>query len=299
MTIVATSWLAASLILGSPIALQNAELKALEGEGIFVDDRTPGRPLESVNPPMSSKFSIRVEPDAVILVDGHGSGNKNVRVALNGSHTDVPGATAGAFARYTGGWKDGAFSYEVSFVRGAGQAPGNTIKRDFRITADGLVVNSNLELTPGVSSVGLYKQAKDIPMPTPFKAVISDISWLAGNWSGVRGTGGTISFEERWSPPKGGSMFATARTVNRERLTAFEFLRIVEKDGGLVYVAQPNGGAPTEFVLTELTAKKAVFDNPRHDYPKRIVYELSEGGLTATIGYLRGGTPRRFEFKRE
>jgi hypothetical protein len=30
------------------------------------------------------------------------------------------------------------------------------------------------------------------------------------------------------------------------------------------------------------------------------VYELSaEGGLIATIGQLKGGTPRRFEYKRE
>jgi hypothetical protein len=43
-----------------------------------------------------------------------------------------------------------------------------------------------------------------------------------------------------------------------------------------------------------------VFDNPRHDYPKRIVYELSaDGKLAATIGYMKGGTPRTFEFARE
>jgi hypothetical protein len=43
-----------------------------------------------------------------------------------------------------------------------------------------------------------------------------------------------------------------------------------------------------------------VFDNPRHDYPKRIVYERSaEGGLSATIGFMKGGSPRRFEYTRE
>ncbi len=95
-------------------------------------------------------------------------------------------------------------------------------------------------------------------------------------------------------------MLATSRTVSRDKMSAFEFLRIVERDGGLVYIAQPGGAAGTEFVLTELRANRAVFDNPRHDYPKRIVYKLSaEGGLTATIGFLKGGTPRRFEFKRE
>jgi hypothetical protein len=81
---------------------------------------------------------------------------------------------------------------------------------------------------------------------------------------------------------------------------AFEYLRIVERDGGLVYIAQPGGASPTEFVLTELSPTRAVFDNPRHDYPKRIVYEQTpEGGLNATIGFTKGGSPRRFEFKRE
>lgn len=94
-------------------------------------------------------------------------------------------------------------------------------------------------------------------------------------------------------------MLATSRTVSRERMSAFEFLRIVERDGGLVYIAQPNGAPPTEFVLSELVGKKAVFENPRHDYPNKIVYELTDAGLTATIGQTKGGTPRRFEFKRD
>ena len=97
-----------------------------------------------------------------------------------------------------------------------------------------------------------------------------------------------------------GAMLALSRTVSRGKMTAFEFLRIVERDSGLLYVAQPGGVPPTEYVLTEVDSTRAVFDNPRHDYPKRIVYELTpQGGLRATIGFLKGGTPRRFEFRRE
>jgi hypothetical protein len=95
-------------------------------------------------------------------------------------------------------------------------------------------------------------------------------------------------------------MLGVSRTVSRGSMRAFEFLRIVERDGGLVYIAQPGGAPPTEFVLTELGGTRAVFENPRHDYPKRIVYELSaEGGLIASIGFAKGGSPRRFEYKRE
>jgi hypothetical protein len=83
-------------------------------------------------------------------------------------------------------------------------------------------------------------------------------------------------------------------------MVAFEYLRVVERDGGLVYIAQPGGKTATEFVLTELTPSRAVFDNPRHDYPKRIVYERSATGVLATsVGFMKGGTPRRLEYTRE
>ena len=291
----------ASLSAIDNASAQTPDLKSLDGEWIFVEDRTEGRTLEQLNPPMSSRFLFKVEEGAIILVWGHGGGgNRDVKVKLDGTPTEIAGATTGALTRYRASWKDGLLSYEIEFVRGAGQPPEGHIKREFKITPDGLQVRSNLELTPGVWSVGLFRHPQDIAMPTPFKAVIGDLSWLAGAWAGTRGTGGAISFEERWSPPKGGAMLAISRTVNRDRMSAFEFLRIVERDGGLIYIAQPNGAPPTEFVLTELSAKRAVFDNPRHDYPKRIVYELlADGGLTATIGFIKGGTPRRFEFKRE
>ena len=134
---------------------------------------------------------------------------------------------------------------------------------------------------------------------------VVDLAWLAGAWVGTRGEGNATSIEERWSPPAGGAMLAVARSVRAEKMRTFEFLRIVEHEGGLVYKAQPGGAPPTEFTLTELTktdqgATRAVFDNPRHDYPKRIVYEISaEGGLSASIGFTKGGSPRRFEFQRE
>lgn len=136
-------------------------------------------------------------------------------------------------------------------------------------------------------------------MPTPAQAAVGDLEWLAGAWVGTRSSGSSI--EERWSPPLGGAMLATSRTVNTSgKMVAFEYLRIVEREGGLVYIAQPGGKTATEFVLTELTKTRAVFENPRHDYPKRIAYELSaEGRLTAKIGFLKGGTPRAFEFGRE
>lgn len=284
---------------GMPPLSQSNDLKALDGEWIYMEDLTEGRALEQMTPPMGSRFTFKTEGTAVILVWGHGGSRRDVKVALDGSVNEVAGQNQGEKVRYRGSWKDGAFSYEIEYLNAAGELR-SLIRREFKVTPEGMLVRSNLGVPKDYSSVGLYRQAKDIPMPTPAKATIADVAWIAGNWSGTRGANGATSFEERWSPPKGGSMLATSRTVSRDKLSAFEFLRIVERDGGLVYFAQPGGAPATEFVLSEVSAVRAVFDNPRHDYPQRIVYELSaEGGLTATVGFTKGGTPRRFEFKRE
>ena len=283
--------------ISSELSAQAEAVRALDGEWVYVEDRTEGRALERMGPPMSAKFSMRVEEGAIFL-DGHGSGHRNVRIALDGSTTEV--AEQKRVVRYRGSWQDGVFAYEVSFEREANATGGiGMIRRTFRHTPDGLLVSVVVDPPAGEESLGLYRHAQDIPLPAPAKATIGDLGWLAGAWIGTRGSGSSV--EERWSPPLGGAMLAVSRTVNTSgKMVAFEFLRIVERDGGLVYMAQPGGAKATEFVLTELGQKRAVFDNPRHDYPKRIVYELSdEGGLTATIGYTKGGTPRRFEFKVE
>ena len=184
-------------------------------------------------------------------------------------------------------------------MREAGIDLNSRIRREFKLTSDGLIVTFTSGFPARYQSVGLYRHAEDIPMPTPAKAQVSDLDWLSGAWTGTRGSSGTTSIEERWSPPLGGSMLGISRTVSRDKMSAFEYLRIVERDSGLVYVAQPNGGSPTEFILTEWDSTQAVFENPRHNYPKRIAYERSADSLTATIGFTIGGTPRRFEFKQE
>jgi len=290
--------LAPAAMAAKPLTQEPEALRALDGEWVYVEDRTEGRALEQMGPPMSSTFSFRVEEGAVILARGHGSGHRDVRVALDGSTTEV--ADAKTITRYRGAWKDGAFEHETEFVRVADDTRTGLFRKQFRITPEGLLVRVAVDPTKESWSVALYRHPQDIAMPAPTKAVVGDLAWLAGAWVGTRGAGGATSIEERWSPPLGGAMLGMSRTVARGKMTAFEFLRIVERDGGLVYVAQPGGAAPTEFVLTEWSETRAVFDNPRNDYPKRIVYERTgEGALTATIGFTKGGTPRRFEWKRE
>ncbi len=267
--------------------------RALDGVWIYVEDRTEGRASEEQQPSMSARVTLRIEEDAVVWVR---SRSREIRMALDGSPTEVAGE--GYISRYRGAWKDGAFEYQSEPVPKPDSSSTGLIRWVLRVTTDGLL--ASVETDSGWKSVALYRHPEDIALPAPAKAVIGDMAWLDGAWVGTRGTAGATSIEERWSPPLGGAMLAVSRTVSKGKMRAFEYLRIVERDGGLIYVAQPDGAPPTEFVLTELGTTGAVFENPRHDSPQRIVYELSaEGGLSASIGYAKGGRPQRFEFKRE
>jgi hypothetical protein len=144
--------------------------------------------------------------------------------------------------------------------------------------------------------IGSLPQPAAPARPAPASATLKQLAWLAGEWTGVQGR---ASIEERWTPAGGGAMLAVARTIANDRLVAFEFLRIVERDGGLVYIAQPNGRPPTEFVLTKIDAASATFENPDHDFPKVVRYaRRDDGSLEATVSGANGEKAQRFVFTR-
>jgi hypothetical protein len=283
--------------IGAPLSAQDEKLCALDGEWLFVEDRTEGRAAEEGGAPMNMRFTLRVEKDAVIYPRRRG----DERITLDNSVIEKEGGKDkegnNYVKRYRGKWtkKDGWLEYWVETVRVKDNEVVNVTKRVFRITDDGLLVDVSFSDT-SKKQVALYRHPEDIELPEPAKATINDMAWLADAWTGMRRTS---SIEERWSPPKGGAMLGVSRTVMGEKMVGFEYLRIVERDGGLVYVAQPGGRPSTEYVLTELKNQRAIFVNPRHDYPQRIVYELSkEGVLTASIGFAKGRI-QSFEYKRE
>lgn len=129
-------------------------------------------------------------------------------------------------------------------------------------------------------------------------ARISQLEWLGGSWIG---SAGQTVFEERWTPPAGGSMLAVSRTLRNGVMNAFEFICIVERDGGLVYTAMPNGRQPaTDFTLTKVEARSVTFENPAHDFPKMIQYTLKpDGALEAIVSGDPAQKPQVFTFRRQ
>lgn len=116
-----------------------------------------------------------------------------------------------------------------------------------------------------------------------------DLSWISGDWCAAQGD---VRFEERWTPPADGRLFAVARSLHGSKVGGFEFLRIEARDGQWNYVAQPGGRAPTAFAAVDSSAQRIVFSNPQHDFPQRIEYWRDSAGLHALVsGPARAGEP--------
>ncbi len=91
-------------------------------------------------------------------------------------------------------------------------------------------------------------------------------------------------------------MIGMGRTVVGDKTAEFEFLRIEQRGDDIYYVANPNARCPqTDFKLTRLSGQEVVFENPAHDYPKRIMYRKnSDGSLLASIDGGEGSKSQSF-----
>jgi hypothetical protein len=126
---------------------------------------------------------------------------------------------------------------------------------------------------------------------------LADISWISGAW---QTTGGKRQIEEHWTQVAGASMLGMSRTVAGDKTVEFEYLRIEQRADGIYYVAHPKARCPaTDFKLTRASATEAVFENPQHDFPKRITYRKgADDSLTATVDGGEGTRAVTFSYRK-
>ena len=115
---------------------------------------------------------------------------------------------------------------------------------------------------------------------------LETLAWMSGHWRQETERGAT---EELWMAPRGGLMLGLNRTVCSGKRTQFEYLRIEQSERGVVLLASPGGRhPPTAFALSEADLHHALFENPEHDFPKRIEYRRAADQLVVSIA---GDTP--------
>ncbi|WP_332734320.1 DUF6265 family protein [Flavihumibacter sp.] len=124
---------------------------------------------------------------------------------------------------------------------------------------------------------------------------------LEGLW--VRNTAKGHRYEE-WKKTGAENLQGSAYSIKGGDTIVSERINLGKKQQQIVYVAtveDQNEKKPVAFFLTRAEKNKYVFENPTHDYPKRIVYEfISKDSLHAWVdgGEMDPGKRLNYYFKR-
>lgn len=283
--------------------------------GTWTADRAaaPASLPAAPTPVFGAQFEVRQKGDDLTIVRPVRDMVVTARYTIGGTdaRNTVPGPLCHGDAQTieTSTWEgDGiALTLTQSIPPGGGTPVKANVKRVFRLQSlDTLVVEGTMAQGGKPTQVGtVYKRSSEpikggsgLPAATKTPATIGQAAWIAGVWIGAAGQ---TTVEERWTPVAGGSMIGVSRTIRGDRMTAFEFLCIAERDGTLVYSAMPNARFPaTHFVATAVAADAITFENPQHDYPKMVRYALKgEGTLETTIAAEGGQKPQSVVLKRQ
>ena len=134
----------------------------------------------------------------------------------------------------------------------------------------------------------------EISLAQEQKPDMKTLTWVSGCWKSE--DKGKI-IEEQWTQLAGESMLGVSRTVRGGKMVAYEFVRIVRDGDDVFYIAHPSGQTEASFKLVRWSNGEAVFGNPEHDFPQRIIYRKgSDGSLQARIEGTAKGKERGVNF---
>lgn len=121
------------------------------------------------------------------------------------------------------------------------------------------------------------------------------LDWLSGYWLSCDDG---VETAENWIGAERGVLLGT--NLTRGRSVSYEFLRIAPNaTGGLSYYSMPEGRSPpTEFAMVSQDGQRAVFENPAHDFPQRIIYAREGDALHARIEDMSGREGVDWRFRR-
>lgn len=131
---------------------------------------------------------------------------------------------------------------------------------------------------------------------TETAANFKKLEWLVGSWDRTNAKPGRSS-NERWEKSKEFELRGIAVNMQGKDTTYVEKIAILIKDNSIYYVADvPENQKPIYFKLTEIDNIGFVCENPEHDFPKKISYQLEGANLKAQIS--GGGKSIDYHFKR-
>ena len=127
---------------------------------------------------------------------------------------------------------------------------------------------------------------------------VASLSWLSGTW---RGPMGGAVYEAYYSTPDGGRVLSENRMLKDGKTVFYEFESWSVVGGKVVMQPYPGGKQAAPFTLKDISERKVVVENPKNDFPSRVVYHRkTDDNLVITLSDPHGGSPKQqvFNLKR-
>ncbi|MGN7811331.1 DUF6265 family protein [Flavobacterium sp. 22076] len=152
-----------------------------------------------------------------------------------------------------------------------------------------------------VLTLAIFASCKKETKPeTPAKTYskLAKAEWFIGEW-GNKSADGELT--ERWKKENDSVYLGESYFVVGQNDTVFaEHVRLEEANGKLAYIVTvpgQNQELPVSFEMTSAADNQIVFENQKHDYPNKIIYNLVEkDSLIAEISGLKKGKPYTEKF---
>lgn len=154
-------------------------------------------------------------------------------------------------------------------------------------------------LATGIFACGT-KQVKPVPtqqeQPNRFEKMNS-LTWLEGRWELKMHD--TLS-TEIWQRKNDSTYTAISMDISKGKDTLrYEEITLEQRGTDMYYIPVVKGqneGKKVEFKLTKFEDKNLTFENPEHDFPKKIVYRISGDTLLPAISGPMQGHDVKMEF---
>lgn len=113
---------------------------------------------------------------------------------------------------------------------------------------------------------------------------LNKANWFLGNWENLSET---ARFEEIWSKVNDSTLLGESIVVMARDTVFYEKMDLFQKNDSLILkisVKDQNKEKPVSFYLTKSDDKELTFENPKHDFPTKIVYtKISNDSMVGAI----------------
>ena len=143
-----------------------------------------------------------------------------------------------------------------------------------------------LFLILAISSTGCIGQ-------TETSANFKKLGWLTGTWNRTNISKPGKTAYEVWQKVGDQEIRGHGAVLQGQDIVFLQKFSILVKDNSIYYVADvPENKQPVYFKLMEITDSGFVCENPKHDFPKKITYQLYGVNLKAQIS----GNGKSFDY---